>query len=135
MTLVLNDDDESLIGRVAFFIDHGLLIIEDPNSEYLHDSWDPAREYVSIGPDSIYLSVQPSVDGPVEIGIFKSDSESSGGVVYFDGEISVNSGRVVIHDANDVMQFTVRKPRGQVRLKVLVDEAGLATRMKVVFIA
>ncbi|WP_406362745.1 hypothetical protein [Streptomyces sp. NBC_01579] len=127
--------DESLVGRATFFVEHGLIMIEDPESSYLHDGWDPATEYVSAGSDSVYLSVQPSVDGPIEIGIFKSESGRADGVVYFDGEIAVHSGFIVIHDANDVMRFAVRKPKGQVRIKVLVDEAGLASQMRVVFLA
>ncbi|MFC8827591.1 hypothetical protein ACFT9I_19880 [Streptomyces sp. NPDC057137] len=127
--------DESLIGRATLFVDHGLIMIEDPASSYLHDGWDPASEYVSAGPDSVYLSVQPSVDGPVEIGIFTSESGRADGVLYFGGSISVKSGGIVIHDADDVMRFTVRKTKGKVRIKVLVDEAGLASQMRVVFLA
>jgi hypothetical protein len=127
-------NDESLIGRATFFVDHGLIMIEDPESSYLHDDWDPATENVSAGPDSVYLSVQPSVDGPVEVGIFKSESGRADGVVYFDGTIAVNSGRIMIHDADDVMCFTVRRPKGRVRIKVLVDEAGLASQMRVIFL-
>jgi hypothetical protein len=127
--------DEHLIGRATFFVDHGLVMVEDPQSAYLHDDWDPATEYVSAGPDSVYLSVQPSVDGPLEVGIFESDSGRADGVVYFDGEIATTSGSILIHDANDVMCFTVRRRKGQVRVKVLVNEAGLASQMRVVFLA
>ncbi|MER5261517.1 hypothetical protein ABTZ99_05460 [Actinosynnema sp. NPDC002837] len=125
--------DESLIGRATFFVDHGLIMIEDPESAFLHDLWDPAAEYVSAGPDSVYLSVQPSVDGPVEIGIFRSEAGLVDGVTYFDGEIVTRSGRFVIHDANDVMCFTVRQPSGRARVRVNVDEPGLASRMSVAF--
>lgn len=134
MNLKLSHDDESLIGGAVLFIDHGLVIIEDPQSSYLHD-WDPSSEYVSVGPDSLYLSVQSSVDGPVEIGIFKSDAGHEDGAVYFDGEINVSSGAVVVHDANDVMRFTVRRPPGALRIRVLVDEEGLATRMKILILS
>lgn len=126
--------DEKLIGRATFFVDHGLVMVEDPESACLHEDWDPAIEYVSAGPDSVYLSVQPSVDGPVELGIFESDSGRADGVVYFDGEIATNTGSITIHDANDVVRFTVRRRRGQVRVKVLADEAGLASRMRIVFL-
>lgn len=133
MTFHLNHD-EGLIGRATFFVDHGLLMIEDPESSDLHDGWDAASEYVSIAVDSIYLSVQPSVDGPVEIGIFKSDDASDfvdGAAVYFDGSISTGSGWIIIHDANDVMRFTVRRPKGSGRVKVLVDRAGLASIVRI----
>lgn len=133
MDLTLSPD-ESLIGRATFFVDHGLVMIEDPQSAYLHDDWDPSVEHVSAGPDSVYLSVQPSVDGPIEIGVFKSEVGRADGVVYFDGEIATNSGSIVIHDANDVMRFAVRRPKGPVRIKVLVDEAGLASKMRIVFL-
>ncbi|WP_329787842.1 hypothetical protein V1227_24420 [Lentzea sp. DG1S-22] len=134
MNLTLNHDDELLIGGAMLFIDHGLVIVEDPQSSYLHD-WDPSGEYVSVGPDSLYLSVQPSVDGPVKMGIFNSDSGHDDGVVYFDGEITVSSGVIVVHDANDVLRFTVRKPKGPVGIRVLVDEGGLATKMKILFLS
>jgi hypothetical protein len=41
----------------------------------------------------------------------------------------------MIHDANDVMRFIIRRPKGNVRIKVLVDEAGLASQMRVMFLA
>lgn len=135
MTFHLNHD-VGLIGRATFFVDHGLIMIEDPESSDLHDGWDPASEYVSVAEDSIYLSVQPSVDGPVEIGIFKSDDGSDvahDAEVYFDGAISTSTGWIVIHDANDVMRFTIRKSKGSGRVKVLVDRAGLASKVRITF--
>lgn len=126
--------DESLIGRATFFVHHGLIMIEDPESAFHHDDWDPALEDVSAGPDSVYLSVQPAVDGPVEIGIFRSEAGLVDGVAYFDGDLVTSSGMFVIHDANDVMRFTVRAPRGRVRVEVHVDQPGLASRMSVAFV-
>ena len=111
-----------------------MVLIEDPESSYLHGDWDAASEYGNVGPDSVYLSVQPSVDGPVEIGIFESGSGLADGVVYFDGEVATNSGRIMIHDANDVVRFMVRRASGKNRIKVLVDEAGLASWMRVLFV-
>lgn len=127
--------DDAFIGEVTFFVDHGLIMIEDPESAYLHDEWDPVAEYVSAGPDSLYLSVRPSVDGPVTIVIAKAEiADSPAKVVYFDGAIETGSRNIVVHDANDVARFALTRPNGPNRLKVFVDQAGLASHLLVVFL-
>lgn len=130
MTMNLNRD-EGLIGRVTFFIDHGLLIVEDRDSADLHDDWNAANDHVSAVEDSLYLAVRPSVDGPVEIGVFQTDDPDSDGEVYFDGTLRTTSGWIVIHDANDVMRFTIRRPRGLVGIRILVDRANFVSQMRI----
>ena len=128
------DDDETLIGRATVFVDHGLLLIEDPKSTDLHEDWVPATQYVSAGPSSVYVAVQPSVDGPVEIGMFAELFDDTDAVTGFDGTITSDSGSIVVHDVNDTFRFAIRVPRSQVRLRVLVDEAGSAAEVTIMVI-
>lgn len=121
-------------GRVRWPVDQGLLIIEDPESSFGHDEWDPAAEFVSAGDDSLHLSVRPSEDGPVDLVIATSDPGEAGvDAVYFDGTMRFPSKQAVIRDAGEVMRFAVRCPQGQSRVRVLVDHPGLAARMVVIF--
>lgn len=129
----LNHDD-SFLGEIVVPIDHGLVMVEAEGSQALHDDWDPAHEFVSAEPDSLYLSVRPSVDGPVTIGIVDSaQTNDATPIVYFDGTLRVESGVVVITEANEVVRFTVRRPRGDVRIKVLTDQMGLASTLLIAF--
>lgn len=125
--------DESFVGQVVAPVDHGLVIIEEPESSYRHDEWDPRQEYVSAGPNSVYLSVRPSVDGPVEIGIARTSPATAivVGEIYFEGTIETSSGWISVHDADDLFAFMIRCRRGENSLKVFVDRQGLVARMLV----
>jgi hypothetical protein len=132
----MTEIDERILGSVRFYVDHGLIIVEDPDSGYGHDEWDPANEFVSAGPDSLYLSVQPSVDGPVEVVISKAEIVSQrASHLYFDGNLHLKGRYVVVHDADDVMRFSVRRSQGSNRVRVMVDEPGFVSYMVVMFLS
>jgi hypothetical protein len=127
--------DDGVIGYAVFRVDHGLIILEDPGSEYDHADWDPATQFVSAGPDSLYLSVRPSVDGPVEVVLATEEVASERARhVYFDGDLNLHSRYAVLHDADDVVRFTVRYRQGRRRVRVMVDEPGFVSYMVVSFL-
>ena len=127
-------EDVRIKGFVSYSIDQGLLIIDDLNSTFGHDEWDPAAEFISVGADSVYLSVRPSVDGRIEIVIAGPGVAVDGiDTIYYDGVIKLPSKMAVIHDANDVMRFSMRRPAGESHVRVLVDRPGLVARMLVIF--
>lgn len=132
----MSELDDRLLGSIAFRADHGLIIVESPESTYAHDEWDPGVEFVSIGSDSLYLSVQPSVDGPINLVIAKSEVDfTEGGHVYFDGALNIEGSYVIVRDADDVVRFSVRCRSGENRIRVVVDEPGLARFMAIMVLS
>lgn len=45
----------------------GLLVVSSPDSVDDHAGWDPARENVHAGKDSLHVSVRQSASGPVAV--------------------------------------------------------------------
>lgn len=128
--------DDQVLGVVQYGIEQGLIIIEDADSRYAHDDWDPSVDFVSAGPDSIYLSVQPAVDGPIELIISNGEFNTQGaGHVYFDGMLRTAGSYAVIRDASDVMRFSVRRPRGENHIRIVVDEPGFVSKMYIMFLS
>ena len=127
--------DSHFVALLTAPVEHGLVLVEAPNSSYRHDDWDPRRELVSAGPDSLYLSVRPSVDGPVEIGVMRKVNEAidTDGLIYYDGFLESPRGVFIIHDADDLFTISVMGKRGRNRLKVIVDQEGLVSKMLIAF--
>jgi hypothetical protein len=131
----MTDAQSHLVASATVPVDHGLIIIEDSNGKYGHDEWDPATDFVSVGSDSVYLSVRSSVDGPVEVTVVKSEVRSDElRTVYFDGVIQVPTRLALVHDADDVVKISMRCAMGESRVRVMVDRPGLAARMLVMFL-
>ncbi|WP_131738182.1 hypothetical protein [Actinomadura roseirufa] len=127
---------EALVaGTFSIPVDHGLIIVEDPASQADHDDWDPFCEFVSAKPDSVYLSVRPSVDGPVEVIIVKGEGgHDRASSRYFEGAIHAKGLYLVIRDADDVVRFSVRCGPGENLIRIMVDEPGLVSCMVVMFL-
>ncbi|GAA0613492.1 hypothetical protein HPO96_26765 [Kribbella sandramycini] len=121
------------LGVVRYGVERGLIIVEDPASRDGHEDWDPAAGFVSAGPDSIYLSVQPAVDGPIDLVVSDGRYHSpKTAYVYFDGLLRTAGPYVVVRDSDDVLRFSVRRPPGDSRVRVLVDEPGLAAAVHII---
>ncbi|GIE85600.1 hypothetical protein [Actinoplanes regularis] len=104
---------DDFLGSFCVDMQHGLLIFRDINSVDTHEGWD--GDAVHAVADSLYLRVQPSVDGPVSVEVFGSDEPTYEGIVLYDGSITSRHGEFVLHDPND-----------WISMRVITDEAGTA---------
>ncbi|WUI00809.1 hypothetical protein OHR68_03040 [Spirillospora sp. NBC_00431] len=113
----------------------GLILIEDPASSDLHEDWEPGESFVDAADASIYLSVQPSVDGPVNVSVHDGLNSISGMQLYYEGEIILESNSCLIYDADEHLSFSVPCPSGSARLRILADEPGLAGNIAILFLS
>ncbi|MFC0112201.1 hypothetical protein [Kibdelosporangium aridum] len=126
-------DNVEIVASLRYGNDHGLMIIEDPESTFAHADWDAAESPVSAGPDSLYLSVQPYVDGPVEIAIARKGYDNPQAPhVYFSGELNVRGRYLIVRDADDVMRYAIRCRSGLNKVRVMADEPGLASLLVII---
>jgi hypothetical protein len=124
------EQPSAFVARLVFPVDQGMLMFEDPSSAYPHENWFDGDVFVDAGRDSVYLAVQPSVDGPVDVTVSRSlVHDTSDGSLYFEGVIETGSGQLVLHDGNDFLRFAVPLPTSSVEVKIYVDQPGLASKM------
>ncbi|MBT2209192.1 hypothetical protein [Actinomadura sp. NEAU-AAG7] len=123
---------EQLFSTVAG-IRAGLILVEDPQSSDSHEDWEPMDSFVDAGPSSIYVSVQPSVDGPVTIAVLDGDEVISGMQLYYEGELILDSKSCVVFDVDESFSFLVPCPSGSARIRIYADELGLASSIAVIF--
>ncbi|WP_326834883.1 hypothetical protein VSH64_08135 [Amycolatopsis rhabdoformis] len=89
---------------------HGLLVIASPDSTDDHAGWDPAREPVHAGPDSLYVGVRQSASGPVAVACLEEPAPHGALDVLFRGEITLARASIALYD-----------PHGQLRLERPVE--------------
>lgn len=113
----------------------GLILIEDPASSDMHDDWDPDESFVDAARSSIYVSVQPSVDGPVNVSVYDGPEPVSGMQPYYEGGVVLDSNSCLIYDADERLSFSVPCPSGSAQIRILADEPGLAGNVVIVFLS
>ena len=113
-------DSKDFVGSFCVFAQHGLLIFRDVRSVDTHHGW-AGGDLVHAAPDSIYLRVRTSVDGPVSVEVFEDESAELilEGAILFDGTVSSEHGEFVLHD-----------PDNWISMKVVTDHPG-AARLRV----
>jgi len=121
--------------RASVEIRAGLVIVEDVDSSDLHDDWDLSESFVDASRSSIYVSVQPSVDGPVDVSVHDGAEHVSGMQLYYEGEVVLKSKLCLIYDADEVLLFSVSCPSGSARIRILADEPGLASEIAIFFLS
>lgn len=104
---------DDFLGSFRVDVQHGLLIFRDVNSVDTHEGWN--GDAVHAVDDSIYLRVQTSVDGPVAVEVFGSDTPTRENVTLYDGAIESQYGEFVLHD-----------PNNWISMRVITDEPGIA---------
>lgn len=111
-------------GEFTVYFQHGMLIIEDPESRARHQEWGESASLVSIEPDSIYLGVIPSVDGPVKVSVYDEpapseevrDLESR-----FSGNIHTKHGVLRVHDPEDSVSLIVQCSKSTVGIRIYAN--------------
>jgi hypothetical protein len=109
-------------------------MIEDPETEAVHESWDPSAELVHAEHDSVYLAVQTFVDGPVFISVHRGSVDEVDELTeVFAGTLQLRPGEVVIHDSDDRAVLRVRGKRGDNPLTLLTDGSERVARVMLIF--
>jgi hypothetical protein len=114
-------------------VEHGCLILRDENSKTPHDDWDPALRPYQVKAESTIFSVQPAVEGPVKVAIYREVAPDSGSNRFFDASVNVSRGRVIIHDPNDDVSMTFRVKSGLNNYTVFVDDVEFPQTIDIVF--
>lgn len=96
-------------GGVARF-SFGLLVVSSPNSVDDHSSWDPARENVHAGKDSVHVPVRQSASGLVAVACVEEPAIPKGLALVHRGVIQLARSSIVLYD-----------PNGQLRLELPVE--------------
>jgi len=131
----MTSPDGNLLGTFTAFFDHGLLMVEDLESNAAHEGWDAATEFIHHDRDSLYIAVQSVVDGAVSVGVYRDVApadEIEGLIPAFSGEIESDSGRFRIYDSDEAAVLTVIGYAGRNRLEVFIDEQNTVSRVVVV---
>ncbi|MET9229585.1 hypothetical protein [Lentzea sp. NPDC003310] len=124
-----------LIGAFTAAVHHGCLVLEDDQVTGLrHDSWDPAEARYDLEDDSVVFSVQPSVDGPVTVRVWRGEPEPGATAVpYFSGELQCARGRARLFDANEDVSLTFELEPGPNPFHVLTDSVDHPESVDIVF--
>ncbi|MEH0818598.1 MULTISPECIES: hypothetical protein [unclassified Micromonospora] len=124
------------VGALEVPSQHGLLIVEDIDSEAGHDGWDVDSEFVHFDGDSVYISVRSFVDGPFSVTVYRraapEDVVASMTLVASEPFIP-GSRSVVVRDADDLGQLTVSRVDRNGRLDVYLDKLRNASRVVLCF--
>ena len=133
MTTEYLEEDDDFIGSFRVFAQHGLLIFRDVRSADTHEGWD-GQAAVHAGTDSLYLRVQPSVDGPVEVEVYQdgSDDLALEDAVLYEGTISSAHGEFVVHDPNEwISMRVVTDEPGPARLRISGDDELMPSHVRI----
>ncbi|XVV00190.1 hypothetical protein ACQPW3_22335 [Actinosynnema sp. CA-248983] len=125
----------NFLGSFVAHFNHGLLLIEDSETDATHEGWDSSVDYVHFDSDSLYVAVQSVVDGPVSVSVYGNSApagEIDGLVEAFAGEFESKFGKIVIHDPDSMVVLVVAGRRGVCQVSVFVDELNWSTRVVVV---
>jgi hypothetical protein len=126
---------DNLLGAFSLPFEHGLLVLEDADARDDHQNWNASVEKVHLDGNSLYVEVQASEDGPVEVEVYSSrlaDEDVKEMVVQFSGEIAVPSGRLQVSDSDNTIVFALPVPSKQVGILILVDDDRWPARVMVI---
>ncbi|MGV9297444.1 hypothetical protein [Amycolatopsis sp. NPDC003676] len=94
------------IARFSF----GLLVVSSPDSVDDHSGWDPARESVHAGKDSLHVAVRQSASGAVAVSCVEEPVVPERLELLHRGVIQLARSLVLLYD-----------PNGQLRLELPVE--------------
>lgn len=114
-----------LLGSFLIPVHHGLLILRDSESRSTHDDWDPSRPGVHVENDSIYVPVVPAIEDSISFAIFLGRVGSPDMHVVYSGPVELESGRLVVHDANEDIYVVFHVDADVNNVQISVDDLGL----------
>lgn len=124
---------EGLLGRVVAYFEHGILFLEDPESESVHAEWNSEDGVAHVLTDSVALQVQNGVDGPVDIAIYEGSVEGlemAGLSRVADVTLESMDERLRLHDPNDYVSLVVQSAESDsLRVQIFVDDEEFVGRV------
>lgn len=127
----------SFRGGFTTYFQHGMLIIEDPESQAQHDGWGDVESLVSVERDSLYLGVIPSVDGPVEVSVYEETAPSEeikDLELRFSGEIHTQHGTLRLRDPEDTICLEVQGARLTMSVRIYANSGDWIDRVIIVLV-
>jgi hypothetical protein len=119
-------------GSFTAFFQHGLLMVDDVDSQGRHDSWNPASEVFHLDNDSLYVAVQSDVDGPVRVDFFFEQVPGpllEDLVQRFDGRLHIPSLELRVHDSDDLVGLRLKVLSAVCRVTVFVNDSEWIDRV------
>ncbi|MFC4853960.1 hypothetical protein [Actinophytocola glycyrrhizae] len=92
--------------------DHGLLAIEDAETQSGHDDWDPTSQPTHLDGDSLYVNVCNSVDGPVTVTVVGQEHADVAGKndmpILFSGKLLLPNRVLSVAESDNRAKLTLR---------------------------
>ena len=121
-----------IYAAVTFRFPHGLLVVEDAESEEKHDDWDPATQVVHAAHDSLFIGVRPAESGTVAVVCLEGPYEADDLQLMFSGEISLSRANITLSEPGGTMNLEVPIERTRNRIEVFGDDSDEASRIVLV---
>ncbi|MGW7533300.1 hypothetical protein [Amycolatopsis sp. NPDC054798] len=118
-------------GGVARF-SFGLLVVSSPDSVDDHSDWDPARESVHAGRDSLHVAVRQSASGAVAVACAEHPFLPEGRELLHRGVIELARASILIYDPNGQLRLEFPVERDFNAISVYGDDAAEPAEVVVV---
>lgn len=115
--------------------DHGILVIEPLGSRAEHEDWDVTVNSVHREGDSLFVAVNPSMEGAVTTSVRSAlDQEMPPADLerIFEGQLKVPSSTLLIGDSDRNVEIRLPVTSGACDVSAWVDVPGFATRVLVI---
>jgi hypothetical protein len=114
---------------------HGILVIEPLGSRAEHEDWDVMADGVHLESDSVFIAVNPSMEGAVTTSVlFAHDHEVPPADLerIFEGQLKVPSSTLLIGDSDRNIEIRLPVRSGACDVSAWVDVPGFAKRVLVI---
>lgn len=122
----------SLYGAAIARFAHGLLVISSPDSVDAHSDWDPSVEPIHAGPDSIYVSVQQAVSGPVAVTCVVGPHVPERLDLLYSGTIELSRPTLSVYDPNGAVNLQLPVEERINRIEIYGDDPDESEQLVVV---
>lgn len=119
------------LGFVSSRFPHGLLVVSDPGSRDSHDDWDPAREAVHAGPDSLYVSVLQAASGLVSVIVAERGEIDERAQLLYGGEIFLPSLSVQLYEPSESFHLNILVEREVNSIQVYGDDSDESSEIAI----
>ncbi|WP_285611204.1 hypothetical protein [Actinokineospora globicatena] len=67
------------------------------------------------------FAVNAAVDGPVHVSVFDGEPDGPSGIHYFTASLPISARKIILHDPNEEVQLSFRRPLGDLTVTVFAD--------------
>jgi hypothetical protein len=100
---------------------HGLIVAAAPESREKHDEWDPARDLVHGGRDSLFIAVRQAASGVATVECLQGPFAPPGKVLTYSGRLVLPHASLVISDPNETVRLEIPVPNVENQVEVFGD--------------